>query len=40
MKTDLTKDEKEKTAVRAGCKEAIRVLESAAAGQDGEEDED
>jgi len=39
-KTDLTKDDKEKAVVKAGCNEAIRLLEDAAAGQHGAEDED
>jgi len=40
MKTDLTKDQQEKTVVKEGCKEAIRLLEGAAAGENADEDED
>jgi len=40
VKTDLTKDQKEKAVVKEGCTEAIRLLEGAAAGEHAAEDEE
>ena len=40
VKTDLNKDQKEKAVVKEGCREAIRLLEGAAAGEHAAGDED
>lgn len=38
MKTDLVRDEKESEVVRAGCREAVALLEGVAVGRDGDGD--